>query len=185
VIESVFCRVGGRAAIAGVLVLGALALGGCGSSQKVIDSSTAAPVIHKQIAVSGAPAAKSIDCPQTVPADGKTFTCHVALQDGAAYDMTIRVDHVGSQRSLLTVVRSLLVTVGASNVKPLIEQQIRTAHAPALKSITCQNAPATVGTTFTCKVTVADGHVLADQFRVLTVSGTAPPTFQIKGLGVT
>ena len=163
-----------------------LLVAGCGtSSEKVIDSSTAKPAIEKQIQSSGAPAAKSISCPQTQAKAGKTFTCDVTLQDGTAYEMTIRIDKVGAQHPLLTVVGSKLMTVGPSNVKPLIDEQLRSTGAPAAKSIGCQHVAATVGNTFTCKATLVDGHVVTDTFRVLKVSATgAPPSFAIKTLSI-
>jgi hypothetical protein len=98
--------------------------------------------------------------------------------------MTIRIEKAGAKRPLLKVVRSLPLTLGATNVKPLIYQQIRSTGAPAAKSISCQNVAAKVHNTFTCKVTLVDGHVLTDAFRVLKISGTEALSFAIKGLGV-
>lgn len=158
---------------------------GCGTgTEKVIDSGTAAPVIEKQLRASGVPAQKSIDCPDTKPEAGKTFTCHVTLQDGSAYDMTIRIDKVGAKHPLLTVVGSKLLVVGPSNVEPLIEEQIQETGVPPLKSISCQHVAAAVGKTFTCKVILGGGHIATDAFKILKLSPTESPEFAIKTLSV-
>lgn len=171
------------ACLAGALAL--VTAAGCGtSSEKVIVSSTARPVIDKQARVSGLPLSKSVDCPQTKPETGATFTCDATLKDGTAYEMTIRIDKAGAERPLLTVVRSQLTTVGPATVKPLIDEQIRETHAPAAKTITCQHAAATVGNTFTCKVILVDGHVVTDAFRVLKVPANVPAEFSIKTLSI-
>jgi hypothetical protein len=172
----------------GACVVGAAAIAlatGCGTgTEKVIDSGTARPLIEKQIHASGGPAVKSIDCPQTKPEVGVTFTCHVTLQDGSAYDMKIRVDKVGAKHPLMTVVGSKLLIVGPSNVEPLIEEQIEETGAPPLKSVTCEHVKAKVEQTFTCEVKLGGGHVSVDGFKVLKLSDTAAPEFAIKTLRV-
>jgi hypothetical protein len=170
------CAVG---AVAAVVVIG------CGTgTEKVIDSSTARPLIEKQARASGEPLPKSIECPQTKPEVGVTFVCHVTVQDGSAYDMKIRVDKVGAKHPLLTVVGSKLLIVGPSNVEPLIEEQIEETGAPPLKSVTCEHVKAKVGQTFSCEVKLGGGHVAVDGFKILKLSDTAAPEFAIKTLSV-
>lgn len=158
---------------------------GCGTgTEKVIDTSTARPLVEKQIRASGAPPLKSLDCPQTKPKVGVTFSCHVTVRDGSSYEMKIRVDKVGAKRPALTVVGTKLLIVGPSNVKPLVEEQIRETGAAPLKSLSCQHVAATVGNTFTCKLTLVGDHVAVDAFRVLGGTTTATPSFAIKTLRV-
>ena len=130
------------------------------------------------------PPAKSIECPQTEPKAGEAFTCHVSTQDGSSYEMTIRIDKVGAKHPLLTVTGSKLLIVGPSNVEPLIDEQIEENGAPRAKSVTCQHVVATIGQTFTCKATLANGQVLTDSVRILKLSDTAPPEFGIKALSL-
>lgn len=164
-----------RPSIAVLAVAATALIAGCGSSSKtVVVSSTAKPVIVKQLRSSGAPPAKSIDCPQTDAKAGKTLTCKVTLSDGSVYDMTIRIDKVFNKRPLLTVTATKLITVGSFSAKPLIDQQIRSIHAPAVKSTSCTNVAAKVGNTFTCKVVLVDGHTVTDTLRILKINGSAP-----------
>jgi hypothetical protein len=173
---------GSRVAKAGAAATAAALLAaGCGTSTKVVDASTVRPVIDKQIQASGAPAARSVSCPVIDAANGKTLTCEVTLRDGSAYDMTIRVDSVASQRPLLTVVAARLLTIGSSNVKPMIDDQLNGTHVGAAKAIICEHVAAKVGATFTCTVHLESGHVITDGFTLQTLGATGP-TFLIKTL---
>jgi hypothetical protein len=149
----------------------------------VVGAPTVRPVIDKQIEVSQGPPAQSVSCPVVDAVAGKTLTCHVTLQDGSAYAMTIRIDKLEGNRPLLTVVATKLLTVGPFNVKPLIDDQLSSLHLAPAKTTTCQHVAAKIGVTFTCTVMLVNGHVVTDGFKLETVSATGP-TFVIHTLSV-
>src|SRR4051795_5903404 len=153
-----------RAALgAGLVALGALCAGGCGSSSggsatgtqtKTVDDTQIEQGIETSLSTSSAKVT-SAKCPSDVPVQkGDTFTCTVTFDNAATGKATV------TQQGLNKYTYELKpgsVQVPGATAEAAVEKSLAAQGAPNA-TVTCpENIIVKVGTTITCNVSGAQG----------------------------
>src|SRR3954471_12894013 len=151
------------ALIAGLVMIGALCAGGCGSSSsdtatgaqtKTVDDAQVEQGIETSLSTSSAKVT-SAKCPSDVPVQkGDTFTCSVTFSDGATGKATVTQKGAGKYTYALTPGS---VQIPGSTADAAVEKSLAAQGIPDA-TVTCpENIIVKVGTTVTCDVSGGQG----------------------------
>jgi len=151
------------ALVAGLIAIGALCAGGCGSSSggtatgaqtKTVDDAQVEQGIETSLSTSSAKVT-SAKCPSDVPVQkDDTFTCTVTFDNGATGKATVTQEGAGKYTYELTPGS---VQVPGSTADAAIEKSLAAQGIPNT-TVTCpNNIIVKVGTTVTCNVSGAQG----------------------------
>jgi hypothetical protein len=152
------------------VVVGLLAIAGCGSDDTV-DASKAEQGIESSSLSTSTTQITSASCPDDVKKEkDKTFTCDIKLSGGGKAQ--VKVTQTSDHNTFSYAFKAGSVEIPGSTVDKEIEQNLADA---GIKDATV-NCPATVpvkpGTTVTCPVATASGRQATVSFEFSDSSGT-------------
>jgi len=157
--------------VAGFLLVGALALVGCGSSTSPSPATSTSSSSSSLAKASVNPAeveqgittslststvkVTSADCPSSIPSSiGQTFTCGVKLSNGGAGEVVVTQT---GPNSFTYKFKDGTVQVPGATVDAAIEKSLAAQGAPNAVVNCPSNVIVKVGTTVTCAVSSANG----------------------------
>ena len=152
------------------LVVGLLAVAGCGSDDTV-DASKAEQGIESSSLSTSTTQITSASCPDDVKKekDG-TFTCDVKLSGGGKAEVT--VTQTSDHNTFSYAFKSGSVELPGSTVDKEIEQDLADAGIEGATVNCPATVPVTPGTTVTCPITTASGRQATVSFEFSDSSGT-------------